>query len=142
TTGTAPRSYSGKVARTSEAINARARTLRVEVDLENKDGGLVPGLYVKASFGLPPKGLVQVPAAALLFRSAGPQVAVVGADDRVRFQPVTIARDDGNVVELGTGVRPGERLALNLSSQVNAGDLVQVASTEAPRAPAVADAHP
>ena len=142
TTGTAPRSYQGKVARTSEAINARARTLRVEVDLENKDGGLVPGLYVKASFGLPPKGLVQVPAAALLFRSAGPQVAVIGADDRVRFQPVTIARDDGNMVELGTGVRPGERLALNLSSQVNAGDLVQVASTEAPRAPAVADAHP
>ncbi|HUA88369.1 MAG TPA: efflux RND transporter periplasmic adaptor subunit [Steroidobacteraceae bacterium] len=142
TTGTAPRSYSGKVARTSEAINARARTLRVEVDLENKDGGLVPGLYVKASFGLPPKGLVQVPAAALLFRSAGPQVAVIGADDRVRFQPVTIARDDGNMVELGTGVRPGERLALNLSSQVGAGDLVQVAGADAPKAPAVADVHP
>ncbi len=128
TSGAAARSYSGKVTRTAQALNAQARTMRVEVDLANPDGALVPGLYVKASFGLAPKGLVQVPAAALLFRSTGPEVAIIGPDDRVRFQAVSIARDDGSMVELGSGVAPGERLALNLSSQVNAGDRVRVSA--------------
>jgi hypothetical protein len=67
-----------------------------------------------------------VPAAALLFRSGGPQVALVGRDNRITFRDVTIARDDGSVVELGSGVAPGDRLALNLSAQVSAGDLVKV----------------
>jgi RND family efflux transporter MFP subunit len=127
----AQRSFTGTVSRTSRAINARARTLRVEVDLDNKDGTLLPGLYVKVAFALPPKGLVQVPAAALLFRSTGPQVARVDPNSRIAFQNVTIARDDGNFVELGSGVTPGDRLALNLSSQINSGDLVRVSTTAA-----------
>jgi hypothetical protein len=124
------------VARTSRAINARARTLRVEVDLQNKDGSLLPGLYVKVAFALPPKGLVQVPAAALLFRSTGPQVARVDRNSRIAFQNVTIARDDGNFVELGSGVVTGDRLALNLSSQINSGDLVRVSTAPQAAAPA------
>jgi RND family efflux transporter MFP subunit len=124
----AQRSHSGTVSRTSRAINTRARTLRVEVDLDNKDGSLLPGSYVKVAFALPPRGLVQVPAAALLFRSTGPQVARVDPNSRIVFQNVTIARDDGNFVELGSGVTPGDRLALNLSSQINSGDLVKVST--------------
>jgi RND family efflux transporter MFP subunit len=134
------RAYPGKIARTSRAINSRARTLRVEVDLDNADASLVPGLYVQVAFSLPPRGLVQVPAAALLFRSSGPEVARIGADHKVTFAPVTIARDDGNVVELGAGVAPGDQLALNLSGQVNSGDLVRIASPAEPGSPA-APAH-
>ena len=124
-------SYTGKVARTSQALNTRSRTLRVEVDLENHAGALVPGLYVRVGFQLPPRGQVQVPAAALLFRSGGPQVALIGRDERIVFRDVTIARDDGSLVELGSGVAPGDRLALNLSAQVSPGDQVRV---EAPAA--------
>ena len=43
------------------------------------------------------------------------------------MRDVTIARDDGNLVELGSGVQPGDRLVLNLSSQINGGDPVEVA---------------
>jgi RND family efflux transporter MFP subunit len=131
----AQRSYTGTVARTSRAINARARTLRVEVDLQNSDGSLLPGLYVKVAFALPPKGLVQVPAAALLFRSSGPQVARVDSSSRIALQNVTIARDDGNFVELSTGVAAGDHLALNLSSQINSGDLVRVSAPPQTAAP-------
>jgi hypothetical protein len=44
----------------------------------------------------------------------------------VAFRKVTIARDDGNVVQLGSGVSPGERVALNISSQIGEGDKVSV----------------
>ena len=131
TRGSAVRAYPGKVARTSQAINVRARTLRVEIDLDNADAGLVPGLYVQVAFSLPPRGLVQVPAAALLFRSSGPEVARIGADQRVTFVPVSIARDDGNIVELGSGVAAGDQLALNLGGQVNSGDRVRIATAAA-----------
>jgi hypothetical protein len=81
-------------------------------------------MYVKVGFALQPKGAVEIPAAALTFRAGGAEVARVDRNDRVSFQHVTIARDDGNIVELGSGVSPGDRLALNVSSQVLEGDQV------------------
>jgi RND family efflux transporter MFP subunit len=118
--------YPGSVTRTSSAINVQARTLRVEVDIPNAEQTLVPGMYVRVGFGLKPKGLVEVPAAALVFRSGGPQVARVDASGKISFRDVSIARDDGNVVELGSGVEPGDQLALNVSNQIGEGDLVTV----------------
>jgi RND family efflux transporter MFP subunit len=118
------RDYTGKVTRTSGSLNPQARTLRVEVDLPNLKDEFVPGMYVKVGFGLAPRGLVQVPAAALLFRASGPQVALVDGSGRIHFRDVSIGRDDGKVVELSSGVAPGDRLALNLSSQITDGELV------------------
>lgn len=126
TGGGQPLTYSGKVTRTAQALNDQARTLQVEVDIPNPAGHWVPGMYVSASFDLPPRGLVQVPAATLLFRAKGTQVATVNAQDRIVIRDVSIARDDGNMVELASGVRPGERLVLNLSSQIQPGDPVEV----------------
>jgi RND family efflux transporter MFP subunit len=128
--------FPGSVTRTSQAINIQARTLRVEIDIPNAQNTLVPGMYVKVAFGLQPKGLVQVPAAALIFRSGGPQVAQVDHAGKINFRNVTIARDDGNIVELGSGAEPGDQLALNVSSQIGNGDLVKVnrAQPEAPPA--------
>jgi RND family efflux transporter MFP subunit len=133
--GNAGRSYTGSVTRTSQAINQQARTLRVEVDIPNAQQSLVPGMYVKVGFDLQPKGLVQVPAAALVFRSGGPQVACVDKSNHVTFKDVTIARDDGNAVELGSGVSPGDQLVLNVSSQIGTGDLVQVNRAEPRKEP-------
>jgi hypothetical protein len=130
--GSEGRRYSGNVTRTSGAINQQARTMRVEVDIPNAKQTLVPGMYVKVGFGLQPKGLVQVPAAALIFRSSGPQVARVDQTGRLTFRDVTIARDDGNAVELGSGVSPGDELALNVSSQIGEGELVKTSRTPVP----------
>jgi RND family efflux transporter MFP subunit len=123
--------FSGKTARSAESINAQARTMRVEVDLPNAGHTLVPGMYVNVAFRLPPRGLVDVPAAALIFRAAGTQVAQVDANGKIRFQDVAIARDDGSVVELASGVKPGDRLVLNISSQIAAGQTVAVNETAA-----------
>lgn len=120
----------GKITRTAQAINSQARTLHVEVDLPNEDGSLVPGMYVQVGFQLPAAGLFQVPAAALAFSADGPQVAIVGADSRVTFRKVTIARDNGSVVELGSGVSLGDRVVLNISSQIADGEKVTVSGSE------------
>jgi RND family efflux transporter MFP subunit len=116
--------FTGKTARSAESINAQARTMRVEVDMPNADHALVPGMYVSIAFKLPPRGSVEVPAAALIFRATGTQVARVGADNKIQFQDVSIARDNGSMVELASGVKPGDRLVLNISSQIAPGQTV------------------
>jgi len=118
------RSFTGTVTRTARAIDSKARTLRVEVDIPNKDSALVPGMYVQVAMSLKMRGAVEVPAAALIFRSDGPHVAVVGSDGRVHFRPVTIARDNGNRLDLGSGIEPGARIVLNIGSDIADGDKV------------------
>lgn len=112
--------YDGKVARTSRAIDRQSRTLRVEVDIPNADSRLVPGLYVEVSFTLKNPIGVQVPAAALLFRPK-PQVAIIDEKNVVEFRDVKIGADDGDVVQIESGLKEGDKVALNLSSQIASG---------------------
>jgi hypothetical protein len=78
---------------------------------------------------LRPRGLVEVPAAALIFRAQGPQVAVVDASGKVKYNDAVIARDNGSLVELASGAQPGDRLVLNISSQIQSGEAVTVNNT-------------
>ena len=124
------RSFDGTITRTANAVDTTARTLRVEVDLPNPDGALVPGSYVQAAFSLHTQGVSQVPAAALVFGVSGPKVAIVGSNDTVEFRNVSIARDNGGVVELASGVRPGEKVALNINSQIADGQKVRLSTDD------------
>jgi membrane fusion protein, multidrug efflux system len=69
-----------------------------------------------------------------VFRPNGTQVARVDSSGKVDFQTVTIVRDNGSLVELGSGVQPGDRLVLNISSQIAPGQRVTV--NESAAAPA------
>jgi RND family efflux transporter MFP subunit len=122
--------FAGKIARSAESINAQARTMRVEVDMPNANHALVPGMYVNVAFQLPTRGSVEVPAAALIFRPGVTQVAKVDAAGRISFVEVVIARDNGNQVELASGVNPGDKLVLNISSQIAAGQVVAANAAE------------
>jgi multidrug efflux pump subunit AcrA (membrane-fusion protein) len=67
----------------------------------------------------------------MVFRSKGPQVAVVGADGRVHFRAVAIAHDEGSRLELASGVAAGDKVVLNISSRIADGDAVQVQEASA-----------
>jgi RND family efflux transporter MFP subunit len=118
---------SGTITRTSDAVNPQTRTFRAELDIPNPKRTLVPGLYVRVAFQLNSVGMYQVPAASLTFTASGPQVAVVNAGNQVQFRPVTIGRDDGDHVELNSGVASGDRLVVNISNQIADGQRVQIA---------------
>jgi RND family efflux transporter MFP subunit len=124
------RVFDGTVARTARAIDPATRTLKVEVDIPNADLTLMPGMYVQVSFAVKRSSLVEIPASAMLFRSTGPQVAVVGDDGTVKFHDVTISVDNGDVVDIGSGLSTGDRVALNLSSQISDGDHVNAIDTD------------
>jgi RND family efflux transporter MFP subunit len=125
------RLFHGKVARSSMSIDPQSRTMRVEVDIPNPDLLLLPGMYVDVTFQLKQRGLLQVPASAMLFKPQGLQVAVVDADGKVSFCPITVARDDGDTVEIATGLQSGDRVALNISSGISQGQQVAPVDVDA-----------
>jgi hypothetical protein len=108
----------------------------VEIDLPNDDGALVPGIYVQVAFNLQARAAVQVPATAMIFRGGGPQVALITNDNVVKFQDVSIARDNGKFVEIASGLAEGDRVAVNISNQIVEGEKVSVReiSEDAPKA--------
>jgi len=126
----AGRHFKGQVSRTAEAIDPKSRTFRAEIDLPNPDLALLPGMYVQVAFAMANHNSVQVPAAAMLFRADGPQVALVDQAGKVHFSKVSIARDDGGQLELQSGIKPDDRAVLNISSQVREGDIVRIATID------------
>lgn len=106
--------FKGTVSRNAVALDPASRSVAVEVDVQNDDGRLRPGLYVTVVISIPRErpGVV-VPDEAILFNGQGLRVAVVDKDDTVHMQDVTIARDFGTTVELRDGLNGGERVALS-----------------------------
>ena len=108
------RVFEGKVARSSNALATGSRTMQAEVDVENPDGVLRPGLYVTVDIGVPRTAPgVTVPAEAIMFNAQGLRVAVVRPDDTVHMQDVVIYRDFGTSVELHAGLQGGEAVVLS-----------------------------
>jgi HlyD family secretion protein len=106
--------FTGTISRNAVALDPASRSVAVEVDLPNGDGRLRPGLYVTVVISIPrDRPGVVVPDEAVLFNGQGLRVAVVGGDDTVHMQDVTVARDLGTTVELRDGLNGGERVALS-----------------------------
>src|ERR1700721_111626 len=108
------RRFQGTLVRTSRSIDPTARTLNIEVDVDNAKGELLPGAYtqvhLKLKEGAP---TVTVPVSALLFRQEGLRAAVAATDDTAKLVPVTLGRDFGDFAEITTGLTEQERFITN-----------------------------
>ena len=105
--------FTGTIARTSEAIDPQTRTLNTEVDLQNPEHKLLPGQYAFVHLPLAAgTNSVTLPANALLFRPEGVRVGVV-RNNHVHLQPIQIGHDYGATVEIVTGVTPQDEVVLN-----------------------------
>jgi RND family efflux transporter MFP subunit len=120
------KSFSGTIARNSNSIDLASRTLLVEVDVDNRNGTLLPGAYVRVHLKLPQTvNSVTIPANTLLFRSEGLRVGVV-RNGRAELVPLTIGRDYGNSVEVLSGLQPTDAVIVNPSDSLVSGTAVQV----------------
>jgi membrane fusion protein, multidrug efflux system len=121
--------FRGTVARTAEAIDPATRTLLTEVDVPNKDGRLLRGSFGEVHFS--PRinaEKVTVPVNAMLFRREGPQLAIVGSNNKVQLRPITIGRDYGTTLEILGGVSVEDRIIINPADSLEDGQTVNVAA--------------
>jgi RND family efflux transporter MFP subunit len=126
------RTFSARVATTSDAINDQSGALLVELETPNVGEQLKPGDYAKVSFALPGgTGGLTLPASTLLFKKAGLQVATVGPNDRISMKPVKIETDLGAMVRIASGVTSADRVVDNPPDSLAEGDLVRIDGVQA-----------
>ena len=120
----------GTVARNAGAINAVTRTLRIEVDVPNANGAVLPGSYgqVHLSLKAAQPGL-SLPVNALLYRPEGLQVATVDAQHQVLLKTIKPGRDFGTRIEVASGLAATDRVILNPSDSITNGQAVRVSSS-------------
>lgn len=108
------REFTGKVTRTANSLDPSTRTLLTEVQVPNTTGVLMPGMYAEVNFTTPrsePPLIIR--ADTLVVRADGPQVAVVEEDGTVHYRIVQLGRDYGDRLEVLSGLKEGQRLAIN-----------------------------
>ena len=120
--------FDAKVARTAEAIDPATRTLLTEVDVPNRDGRLLPGSFGEVHFAVGANvQKLTVPVNAMLFRSAGAQVAVVGPDHKIELRPLNIGSDYGTALEVLGGLSVNDQIVVNPPDSLEQGQQVNVA---------------
>jgi RND family efflux transporter MFP subunit len=126
------RNFTTQLAATADAITSQSGTQLVQLQIDNTDGALKPGDYAEVHFALPPGlGVIRLPATALLFRDNGMIAATLDAHNRVVMKPVTIRRDLGTAVEIGSGLNLNDRVIDNPPDSLQQGDEVRVAAAPA-----------
>jgi RND family efflux transporter MFP subunit len=122
------KSYEADTVRTSHALDPTARTLQVELQLDNREWQLFPGSYTEIHFKLPSStATLRVPANTILFRADGLQVAVVQNQDTIKIKKVDQGRDFGKTVEILTGLDPQDAVVVNPPDSINDGMHVRIA---------------
>jgi RND family efflux transporter MFP subunit len=122
------KSYPIRVVRTAQALDPASRTLQVELQVENSKGELFPGSYAEVHFKLAGNvDSLRLPINALLFRSAGLQVAVVGADHAVHLKNITSGRDFGKSIEVLGGLEANDKVVVNPPDSIEEGASVRLA---------------
>jgi RND family efflux transporter MFP subunit len=121
------RRFQGTLVRTSRAIDPTARTLNVEVDVDNSKGELLPGAYtevhLKLKDGTP---TMTIPVSALLFRREGLRVAIAQSDNTAKLVPITLGRDFGDFAEVTTGLTEQARVITNPPDSIIDGERLNV----------------
>jgi multidrug efflux pump subunit AcrA (membrane-fusion protein) len=120
------KTFTGRVVRTTSALDPGSRTLLTEVQTSNSDYQLLPGMYATVNFGVQsPDPPVRIPATALIIHAEGPQVALVTSDQKVHFQKVVIGRDYGNQLDLISGLERGATIIVNVADGLQEGAQVR-----------------
>jgi RND family efflux transporter MFP subunit len=133
------KTFSGRIARFADSLDAETRTMRVEVDVENPKLELVPGMYATASLVLDEaRGVLVAPVEAIDRSGRTPRVLVVNTDRRIEPRSVELGLEMADRVEIRSGLSAGDLIVIGNRSQLKAGAPVVPKVMN----PAVADTDP
>jgi len=112
------KTFSGKLTRTNPVVDPQSRTFEVEALLDNSEGLLKPGFFVKARI---PSGKVDrvlaVPRDALQYSYGVYKVCLIQGDV-LKETEVKIGELAGEDAEIVSGIRTGDMIAVPVKGQV------------------------
>ena len=121
------REFEGKVSLIYPAMDASTRTFTVEVTIPNSEKVLRPGMSARSTFNMGDKVGVMIPDIAVI-RQVGTndRVVYVIKDGVAERRVVTTGRTVDGMIDILSGVKPGEQVAVTSMSKLNTGTEVEV----------------
>lgn len=120
------KTYPGKVSRFSVDVQEDTRTMHTEVDVSNPDRVLMTGVYAEATLTLDREAqALAVPQEAVNIVGDRRTVWVVDSSNRVEQRELTTGIETPNDVEVLSGLREGELVAVGDRSSLAPGELVR-----------------
>jgi len=127
--------FSAKVSRSSRVFDAGAGTMRIELQMENKDLALPVGLTGTANFSLAAtKGTFLVPTNTLVIRD-GKTGLLVAKNDHVELMEVVAGRNFGPTVEVtSASLSEATAVIINPNAMIRPGDVVEASAIQIAKA--------
>lgn len=120
------RTFTGLVTRTAHSLDSSTNTLLTEIQVQNPDNVLRPGMYAEVTFTANrPHPPLLLPANTLVVNALGTQVAIVTPENKVHFQKVDLGRDYGSQVEVTSDLNQDAALITNPTSDLVEGTKVK-----------------
>jgi RND family efflux transporter MFP subunit len=125
------RHFVGRVSRFSVDVSSSTRTMHTEVDVQNTDSRLVPGLYAEAMLTLNQKSdAVVVPLQALNHEGEQTTVYVVDSSGKLEDKKVALGIQTPDFAEISSGVSKGEQVVVSDRSGLKPGQVVKAKRVE------------
>ncbi len=127
------RTFPGKVARFSVDVQADTRTMHTEVDVQNPQRILLPGLYAEADLHFDRKeNTPAVPVQALSHEGDKATVLVVSADGTLEKRTVEVGLQTSSYAEVISGLTEGEQVVISDRSGLRPGEKVHAQEVAQP----------
>jgi RND family efflux transporter MFP subunit len=119
------RSFPGKVTRFSVDVRQDTRTMHTEVDVQNRDRMLMPGLYAEADVSLEHRqDIPAIPLQAINHEGEKTTVFVIAANSEIEDRPITVGIQTATDAEVLTGLSEGEQVVVSDRSGLKPGQKV------------------
>ncbi len=120
------RSFTGRIVRFTRNLNFETRTMETEVNVENKDLSIAPGMYANTALQLAHAGnVVTIPIEALVLDTHNQQtVYVLDADNRIHVRNVQVGIEGSKLAEIASGIAPGDRVIIGGQEKYHDGEEV------------------
>jgi RND family efflux transporter MFP subunit len=127
------RSIAGTIVRFTRNVNFETRTMETEVDVENKDLSIDPGMYANTSLQLASaENVLTIPVEALVLKGNRDTVYVLDENNRVRIVNVEVGLQGSRLAEIKSGLRAGDRVIVGGQEKYSEGDDVTPIPTDTP----------
>ena len=118
--------FLGKVSRFADSLDMQTRTMETEIDVENRDGSLISGMYTETQLSLrEKKNVLTLPLEAVSRNGDDATVFVVNAQNIVEERPIHLVMEDAARVEVLSGLVEGNLVIIGNRSAFRNGQKVQ-----------------
>jgi len=127
------RSFTGKIVRFTRDVNFETRTMETEVDVENKDLSIAPGMYANTLLQLGHvTNVVTIPVEALVLNGQQETVYVLDDSNRIHIRNVAVGLQGSKLAEISNGLNPGDRVVVGGQDKYQEGEEVSPLLTASP----------